>query len=147
MELCSALQAVEYQRLEADGAKRRLILPPQPPRVDTPPQRRGVRVWGGRKTPGWWRGRHAVRPSYRRPLVRQSGRELTPIFPATRARDGEIQECEVAIEIRGDSLFSAQPFQPGTSSQQSPNLQTQSYRRPCRVVAIVCRLRNKDWRI
>ena len=39
-------------------------------------------------------------------------------FPATRASDGELQECEIASEIHLDPLFSSQPFQPNASSLQ-----------------------------
>ena len=65
-------------------------------------------------------------------------------YRATRASDGEIQECKVASEIRLDPRLSSQSLQPGTSSFQPRKLQAQSNGRLGRV-ASTCGLRSTDY--
>ena len=60
--------------------------------------------------PGGDEGHRKCRAPGDRSLVEQSGRKFTPAVPATRARDGEIQEREIATEVRFDPRFSPQPF-------------------------------------
>ena len=78
----------------------------------------------------WGRGSSALRS-----LAQQPGRKLTSALPATRTSNGEIQEFEIASEIRFDPRLDPQPLQPPTPSQSPRHFQTLSSRRPGRVAS------------
>ena len=64
-------------------------------------------------------------------------------FPPTRKSDGQVQRHQDPPEVCCRPRLHPQSFQPGTSSLQSRNLQTQSLRRFGRV-ASTCSLRDLD---
>ena len=86
----------------------------------------------------WGRGSSDLRS-----VAQQSSRKLTPTIPPTRRRDGQVQRHQDPAEVCCRSRLHPQSFQPGTSSLQSRNLQTQSLRRLGRV-ASTCSLSVPD---
>ena len=72
----------------------------------------------------WGRGSSDLRS-----VAQQSSRKLTPTVPATRKSDGQVQRHQDPAEVCRRPRLHPQSFQPGTSSLQPRNLQTQSLRR------------------
>ena len=66
-------------------------------------------------------------------MIEQLIRKLTPTFPAKGASDVEIQERQVAAEIRRRARISPQPLQSTTPPLQPKTIQAQAYHCPGRV--------------
>ena len=79
-----------------------------------------------------------------RSVAQPSGRKLTPTVPPTSRRNGQVQGHQDPAEVCCRPRLHPQSFQPGTSSLQSRELQTQSLRRFGRV-ASTCSLRVLDF--
>ena len=67
------------------------------------------------------------------PLAQQSGRELAPAVPTTRASDAAISTDEVATEVRLSPCQRPQPLQPQNATSSTDNLQNPPLGRPGRV--------------
>ena len=78
-----------------------------------------------------------------RSVAQQSSRKLTPTVPPTSRSDGQVHRHQDSPEVCCRPRLHPQSLQPGTSSLQSRNLQTQSLRRFGRV-ASTCSLRDLD---
>ena len=82
----------------------------------------------------WW-NRFGPMFAAERSVAQQSSRKLTPTVPPTRRSDGQVQRHQDPAEVCCPPRLHPQSFQPGTSSLQSRELQTQSLRRLGRVAS------------
>ena len=82
----------------------------------------------------WW-NRFGPMFAAERSVAQQSSRKLTPTVPPTRRSDGQVQRHQDPAEVCCRPRLHPQSFQPGTSSLQSRELQTQSLRRLGRVAS------------
>ena len=78
----------------------------------------------------WGRGSSDLRS-----VAQQSSRKRTPTVPATGRGNGQVQRHQDPPEVCCRPRLHPQSFQPGTSSLQSRELQTQSLRRFGRVAS------------
>ena len=78
----------------------------------------------------WGRGSSDLRS-----VAQQSSRKLTPSVPPTSRSDGQVQRHQDPPAVCCRPRLHPQSFQPGTSSLQSRELQTQSLRRLGRVAS------------
>ena len=73
------------------------------------------------------------RPSRGRPSAQQSGGEFAPAISTTRTSHAALSECEDTTKVQFNSRAGPQSFQPGASSRDPRNLQTETLGRAGRV--------------